>query len=182
MIGVSLSPEKESQSVKGLTILTTSVLLVVAAGCNTPEPSLQDRSRLNAWLLASVRDTAINQAIILQGAVHPYHFVSGAAVLNDLGKHDLNVLAAHYRKHPAALSIRRGEAALDLYEARVATVVKTLTRAGVEKGRMTISDTRPGGEGMTSERVLSVLENERDQGSLLPSGGSRQSVQTGVSR
>lgn len=166
---------------KGLTILTTSVLLVVAAGCNMPEPRLQDRSRLNAWLLASVRDTAINQAIILQGAVHPYHFVSGAAVLNDLGKHDLNVLAAHYRRHPGALSIRRGNAATDLYEARVARVVKTLTRAGVEKGRVAICDTFPGGEGMTSERVLRVLENDSDQGSLLSSGGSRRSVQTGAS-
>lgn len=166
---------------KGLTILTTSVLLVVAAGCNMPEPRLQDRSRLNAWLLASVRDTAINQAIILQGVVHPYHFVSGAAVLNDLGKHDLNVLAAHYRRHPGALSIRRGNAATDLYEARVARVVKTLTRAGVEKGRVAICDTFPGGEGMTSERVLRVLENDSDQGSLLSSGGSRRSVQTGAS-
>ncbi len=156
---------------KRLTMLTASVLVVGAGGCTEPKPTPDQYPAVNSWLINSVQDTSINQAIITQGTVFPYHFAQRTATLNELGRHDLKVLAGHYRRHPGELSIRRGKATVDLYQARVDRVLETLTRAGVERRRMEISDARAGGEGMSSERVLKVFEGESDKSPLLSSGG-----------
>jgi hypothetical protein len=111
-------------------------------------------------LARSVTENAVNQAIIAQHTVYPYHFVTSAAVLNELGQHDLQVLAAHYAEHPGQLNIRQGDAPPDLYEARRAVVMDSLVKAGVDVSRVAIGDGLPGGEGMPSEGVITILEAE----------------------
>lgn len=140
---------------KHLTKLTLSILIVAAAGCN-PHP--EDRRQQNIWLRKSISDTAINQAIIAQYSLFPYHFVSNSPMLNELGRHDLDVLASHFSQHLGDLNVRQGDVATALYEARVDTVIDALADAGVERDRITVVDALPGGEAITSERVLSILD------------------------
>ena len=131
-----------------------SILIAAAAGCN-PQP--EDRRQQNIWLRESISDTAINQAIIAQYSLFPYHFISNSPMLNELGRHDLDVLASHFSQHPGDLNVRQGDVETALYEARVATVIDALAGAGVDRDRITVVDSLPGGEAMTSERVLNIL-------------------------
>jgi hypothetical protein len=147
-----------------------SILIAVVAGCN-PQP--EERRQENIWLRKSISDTAMNQAIIAQYTLFPYHFISNSPMLNGLGRHDLDVLASHFSRHLGDLNVRQGDVATALYEARVATVIDALADAGVERDRINIGDALPGGDGMTSERVLSILGVEP--------GGTAADPQTGVS-
>ena len=131
-----------------------SILIAAVAGCH---PQVEDRRQQNIWLRKSTSDTAINQAIIAQYTLFPYHFISNSPMLNELGRHDLDVLASHFSQYPGDLNVRQGDVATALYEARVATVIDALSDAGVERDRITVVDALPGGEAMTSERVLSIL-------------------------
>lgn len=136
------------------------VLTTLTAACSTLNPPLEERRAVNAWMVSSLSDTAINRAIIVQHTLYPYHFNLDGETLNDLGKHDLGILAAHYKEHPGQLNLSRGDTAEALYTARIATVIKTLADTGVEKDRITLADALPGGDGMVSERMLNILEYE----------------------
>lgn len=144
---------------KHLMKFAMSVLIAAAAGCN---PQADDRRQQNIWLRKSISDTAINQAILAQYTLFPYHFISNSPKLNELGRHDLDVLASHFSQHLGDLNVRQGDVATALYEARVATVIDALADAGVERDRITVVDALPGGDAMTSERVLSILDADGD--------------------
>lgn len=142
------------------------VLITLSAACSTLNPPLEERRAVNAWMVSSLSDTAINRAIIVQHTLYPYHFDLDGETLNELGKHDLRVLAAHYKEHPGQLNLPRGNTAEAFYKARIATVIKTLADAGVEKDRITLADALPGGDGMVSERLLNILEYEATDSAL----------------
>ncbi len=167
---------------KRLMILAMSTLIGATTGCKITSPPMEDRGRTNAWLMQSIRDTSVDRAVIEQHTLFPYHFISNGAMLNELGKRDLEVLAAHYGEHSGRLNIRQGNIAADLYEARVATVVDALAVEGVERESITIADALPGGDGMASEHVVTILEDETAPASLSPSGSTTGGGQTGASR
>ncbi|MFH1717537.1 MAG: hypothetical protein ABIF19_09325 [Planctomycetota bacterium] len=138
---------------------TTAVLFcILTIGCEENVEQGPDKPLINSWLINSYSDTAIENAIISQHTVFPYHFVKNASQLNELGKRDLAVLAGHFMKYAGDLNIRRHNTPADLYEARVNAVVERLQEAGVNIERMNIADGMPGGEGMASEKVLIILE------------------------
>jgi len=132
--------------------------LVLVCGCY-PQSSRSEKTwPTDAELVRWPTDVAICNGIIRQHTLFPYHFVDGAAPLNELGQHDLAVLAAHYKQYPGNLNVRRGDANEVLYQARVKTVLETLTQAGVEAGRIQVAEDLPGGEGMPSENVVNILK------------------------
>jgi hypothetical protein len=100
----------------------------------------------------------MENAIISQHTLFPYHFVNNSSELNELGRRDLAVLTRHFVKNAGPLNIRRHNTPADLYEARVNLVLDALREAGIEMERMSVSDGMPGGPGMPSERVLIILE------------------------
>ncbi len=112
----------------------------------------------NEWMVNSIRDAAINQAIITQHTLFPYHFYPGRDTLNELGERDLAALAAYFRGHTGQLNIRRGDLSDEMYHARVATVRKRLTESGVDASRIAIADGLPGGPGMPSDQVVKILQ------------------------
>ena len=150
-------------------ILAAGAALMLMAACETAEPRYEQRASLNAWLADSIHNAAMENAIIAQHTLFRYQFVRNAALLNELGMRDLNILAAHFKQHPGRLNIRRGDVAADLYHARVKRVVEVLTKAGVDTDAIRVSDALPGGDGMPSERVLTILE-----GGQLQAGGGAQ--------
>jgi len=140
--------------------ITTTVILfcILIIGCEEKVEKGPDKQQVNTWLVNSYNNTAIENAIISQHTVFPYHFVNNAAQLNELGKRDVAILAGHFMKYAGDLNIRRSDTPADLYEARVNAVVERLQEAGVDIERMNIADGMPGGSGMASEKVLIILE------------------------
>jgi hypothetical protein len=115
---------------------------------------------INSQLVNSYNDIAIQNAIVSQHTLFPYHFVKNGAELNELGQRDIAALTSHFMKHPGHLNIRRHNTTADLYEARVNVVHVRLQEAGIDMERISISDNMPGGSGIASERILIILEQE----------------------
>lgn len=134
-------------------ILCSAALL--ATGC-AEEQRTANEKKLDVELVNAVNNIQVENAIVAQHTLYPYHFVTDGAGLNDLGRRDLMVLARHYKENPGTLNVRRGETREELYKARIAQVQSRLKEAGVDVGRMTISDGMPGGPGMRSESIVTT--------------------------
>ena len=160
-------------------IVILGAITISVVGCCAGAP---DDRAVNTALICSYNDIAINNAILVQHTLYPYHFVTDAPVLNELGVHDLKVLAEHYRDHPGPLTVRQGDVPQELYEARMASVRQALVEAGVAAERITIGEGAVGGDGATADRVLTVLEHEKKNaaGVGANSGGASGSGATGT--
>ena len=135
------------------------------AGCEAEQQTAcGPEVNLDAELVRTLNDIGIENAILAQHTLYPYHFVSNADTLNELGQRDLAVLARHFREHPGALQIQGPDGDGDLYEARVAHVLGRLKDASVDTARMTVSEGMPGGSGVASGRVITILEKEASEG------------------
>jgi hypothetical protein len=139
-------------------MIMTVLFCFLIVGCQ--EEMSQDRTNqlINTQLVNSYNDIAIQNAIVSQHTLFPYHFVENGAELNELGQKDLAALTSHFVNYPGHLNIRRQNTPEELYNARVNLVHKKLQQAGIAMGRISVSDGMPGGSGMTSERVLVILE------------------------
>jgi hypothetical protein len=129
-------------------------------GCESEQKPAQDTRNLDVELVNTINNVGVENAIITQHTLYPYHFVVDGEKLNDLGLRDFAVLAKHFTEHPGVLNIRRAETSTELYEARVAYVMNKLKEAGVETNRVSVSDGMPGGTGMPAERVVTILQRE----------------------
>jgi hypothetical protein len=161
-------------------ITMAALLCILTLGCEQNAKPGPDQRLVNRRLINSYNDTAIENAIISQHTLFPYHFIPNGAELNELGQRDIGVLAGHFMKHPGSLNIRRYDTAAELYEARVNTVRERLREAGINVESMNISDGMPGGSGMPSERVLTILE-EKNQGTTTQGISSGTSAGTAIS-
>lgn len=140
--------------------VTLLVCLVwgLLVGC---EENLSDNGgnqNLDLELVNTLNTIGVENAIITQHTLYPYHFVPNGEELNELGQRDLQVLAHHFRDRAGGLSVRRGETAAELYEARITHVIGVLKDSGVDTSRIQVSDAMPGGSGMPSERVVTILK------------------------
>lgn len=159
-----------------LSIMIMTVLFcALIVGCEENIHKNPDDHLINSQLIRSYNDIAIQNAIVSQHTLFPYHFVANGAELNELGQRDLAALMSHFIKYPGHLNIRRGKTAAALYEARVNMVHEKLLEAGIDKKRISISDGMPGGSGITSERMLVILEQEPQGASTSTSSSSSSS-------
>lgn len=147
-------------------VVAVCLVCSLGVGCQENLHESQGDRNLDVELVNSLNNLGVDNAIIAQHTLSPYHFVAGGEELNELGLRDLSVLARHFTKHEGTLNVRRGETPPDLYEARVTYVMEELKKAGVDTGRMAIADGMPGGAGMPSERVVTIMANS------VPGGGS----------
>lgn len=115
------------------TWLSVAPLLLMLGAC---QHKVYDTSVVDP--AASGRPPSVNDAIIAQHTLYPYHFVPLSPRLNELGRYDLAVLVEQFRQHPSELAIRRGETDAALYQARIDTVMKELVRAGVDVSRLAV--------------------------------------------
>ena len=124
---------------------------------------------------------AIENAIITQHTLYPYHFIQNGEELNDLGFRDFGILAGHFLENPGAMNIRQDRSVTDeLYERRIEYVNEMLVEAGVDNDRIEIEDGMPGGSGATSERVLFIHDRVRKNPTLSGST-SGKSMSSGIS-
>jgi hypothetical protein len=130
----------------------------MASGCHEDARTAADK-QFDTKLVPTLNNIHVENAILAQHTLYPYHFVLDGAELNELGQRDFAVLARHFVEHPGLLNVRQGEGiGPDLYKARVAYVTSRLKEAGVEAGRVSVSDGMPGGPGMRSEAVVTIVE------------------------
>jgi len=106
-----------------------------------------------------IRGASIDKALLVQKTLFPYHFVLDGSELNQLGERDVQVLAAHFRKSPGTLHVRRGDATAALHEARMRSVMAALASDGVDAAQMKVADGMAGGDGLPNERVIQILRN-----------------------
>jgi hypothetical protein len=134
----------------------------LVSGCEEHAKVKADR-RLDTELVRTINNIGVENAILAQHTLYPYHFVVGGERLNELGQRDFAVLARHFTEHPGLLNVRQGEAvAPELYQARVAYVTNRLKEAGIAPGRVSISDGIPGGPGVRAEQVVTILQKTRE--------------------
>lgn len=129
----------------------------LVCGCQERTSREEASKRFDMELVNTLNNVGVEQAILAQHTLYPYHFVTDGEELNQLGQHDLDVLARHFRQYAGTLNIRPGEVPAQLYEARVVHVAERLKQAGVEADRVNIADGMPGGTGMSSERAVIIL-------------------------
>ncbi|MGD8501432.1 MAG: hypothetical protein PVJ86_12340 [Phycisphaerales bacterium] len=153
-----------------ITIIVLFCILIV--GCQENVEESRDRHLINSQLVNSYDDIAMQNAIASQHTLFPYHFVKNGPELNELGQRDLAALTTHFMRHAGHLNIRRHKTPADLYEARVKLVHDRLQEAGIDMERMSISDGMPGGPGMTSEKVLVILQEPSELDLAETSGGT----------
>jgi hypothetical protein len=133
---------------------------MLLTGCEDTTDQGQDRHLINSELINSYSDIAVQNAIISQHTLYPYHFVNNSAELNELGLRDLGILAAHFEKNPGKLNIRRNGTSADVYKGRIDLVVAKLEGSGIDTKQMSIADGMPGGSGITSEKIILIMEDE----------------------
>ena len=139
-------------------MIMTVLFCIFTIGCQEDMEKSPSNHLINSQLVKSYNDIAIQNAIVSQHTLFPYHFVKNGAELNELGQRDIAALTSHFMKHPGQLNIRRYNTTADLYEARVNVVHERLQEAGIDMERISISDNMPGGSGVASERILIILE------------------------
>jgi hypothetical protein len=139
-----------------LTLVAAALAACLLSACQEhPSPYASD---LDARLVKEIESPEITGAIITEHTLYPYHFIADSATLNELGERDLRVLAEHFRGKSGDLNVRRGAASKELYTARIAGVLNQLRTHGVAVNRIKVADGLPGGEGMTSEQVVKILQ------------------------
>jgi len=156
---------------RSLVVALAASAVLSACGTTHPNPELEGRE--NMWVGEAFRNASLKNAIVAQHTLYPYHFVTGSAVLNDLGERDLDVLSVHFTEASGDLNVRRGQAAQALYEARVKAVLDHLAAAGVPTNSVAIKDGLPGGDGISSERVIVILKEKmsKDENAFGDIGG-----------
>jgi hypothetical protein len=161
------------------TLILLPVLLGTLAACGTTNHQIEVERRESAAAGDAIRSASLNNAILAQHTLYPYHFVSGSAGLNALGERDLGVLAEHFLTSAGDLNVHRGDAGQALYEARVKGVLERLAAAGVQGGSVAVKDGLPGGDGLLSDRVIMILK-ERMSKSSSPTSGSTGASSTSL--
>jgi hypothetical protein len=151
-------------------LIAIPTLLAMLAACHSAAQGNDVETHKGPWAGDEIQNASLNNAIVSQHTLYPYHFVTGSAELNELGARDLNVLVAHFLIASGDLNVRRGEASQPLYESRVKTVLERLAAAGVTSSSVAVKDGLPGGEGISSERVLVILKGKMSKGSSSTSG------------
>ena len=144
-------------------------LLVLYGLCLSLMTGCQEQSRLSSsnqtvdrTLINTLNQIQVENAIVAQHCLFPYHFVTDRDSLNELGQRELGVLIRHLAQRGGTLTVRRGQTPVELYEARLNYVVQYLKDAGVQMHLVKIGDGAIGGEGMESEQVIEVLKNSNE--------------------
>jgi hypothetical protein len=138
------------------------MLTAMLAGCGHKDPYVDQNTELvDQATVDAIRTQPIDQAIIVQHTLYPYQFVEGKDGLNDLGQHDLRVIADHFREHGGPLNVQRGSESQELYNARVCYVAKFIADCGVSDKRIRIAEGMPGGAGLPSYWVVKILAKQK---------------------
>jgi hypothetical protein len=153
-------------------LIAIPALLAALAACHSAASGNDVEEHKGPWAGDEIQNASLNNAIVSQHTLYPYHFFAGSAELNELGARDLNVLVAHFLTAAGDLNVHRGDTPQPLYESRVKTVLERLAAAGVVSSSVAVKDGMPGGDGVSSERVLVILKGKMSKGTAMTTGSN----------
>lgn len=135
---------------------------ILFTGCQEQQagPTV-DESQVNRKIVDTYSDLMIQNAIVAQHTLYPYHFVNNSVMLNSLGERDLAVLIQHFQDNPGQLMIQQGNTDAILYQSRAQTVYEKLLAGGIPDNQIKIVSGMPGGDGMLSNAVIEILATEK---------------------
>lgn len=141
--------------------LIAAMLAAMTTGCANQHHELsgvewndQARRDTNAWLLRTYQGQQIENAVTRQHTIWSHHFVQGTTSLTPRAERDLGILRDHYLRHDGGvLTVRRGEAGDELFEARLATLEDWLEGEGVRLASVTVEHDLYTGDGKRSTRA-----------------------------
>jgi hypothetical protein len=138
------------------------VCAILFCGCQEQQagPTV-DESQVNRKIVDTYSDLMIQNAVIAQHTLYPYHFVNNSALLNNLGERDLAVLTQHFQENPGQLTIQQGKTDALLYQSRAQTVYEKLLAGGIPDSKIKIVSGMPGGEGIQSNAIIEILSTEK---------------------
>ena len=144
-------------------LMMSLVCAIVFCGCQEEQADTNtvDESEVNRKIVDTYSDLAIQNAIIAQHTLYPYHFVNNGAQLNGLGERDLSVLVQHFQDNPGQLILQQGGTESLLYQSRAQTVYEKLLAGGIPDGKIQINDGMPGCDGIASNSIIEILETEK---------------------
>jgi hypothetical protein len=158
-----MNSSKNNGILKTVYVIELVLSCVILCGC---EEAVQrepvNKSLVNTELINTLNDLAIENAIVNQHTLYPYHFVDNSEQLNELGRRDLDILASHFKQYPGKLNISSDGTDERLYQGRLTYITEQLDKAGVDLFKVTISDGTPGGSGMASSDVLQIKEADQN--------------------
>jgi hypothetical protein len=141
--------------------------VIVLAGCKSKEQQsafvVDDSRAMHEAMVKNYWAEHTEGAILRGGAVYPYHFELNSSELNELGAYEVGVMARSGAHRALNVHLARGDASDTLYQARMNVLRDALIDGGADANMLAINDTRPGGEGMSSERVRFNAEREAAQ-------------------
>jgi len=139
------------------TTLVCAALAAVLSACETEQKASELRGTAAMRSGEAIRNASIERAIVSQRTLYPFHFVTGSAELNELGRRDLGVLARHLSSAGGEIVLSQGDADDALQGARGKRVVAVLQELGVPKDRAKLGDGLPGGDGISGARLVKIL-------------------------
>jgi hypothetical protein len=122
-----------------------------------------DKDAVNRAIVGVYSDQAVENAVLAQHTLYPYHFVDNSAALNPIGQRDLDILIRFYKENPGRLIVQQGDVEMPLYQARREAVYERMVQAGIPQGAIRITEGMPGGDGMSSGSVIDVLIKSREK-------------------
>jgi hypothetical protein len=145
-------------------LLMSLICAIVFCGCQEEQagPTV-DEDAVNRKIVDTYSDLSIQNAIIAQHTLYPYHFVNNGVQLNDLGQRDLSVLVQHFQDNPGQLTLQQGGTESQLYQSRAQTVYEKLLAGGIPDGKIRIIDGMPGGDGIASNSIIEILKTEKTE-------------------
>ena len=164
------------------------LVLLLAAGCGSYKPLADkpdDEGSVDALMVRTQFDQNVRGGILAERAIYPYHFAPDSPVLNELGEHQVEVLASACHG-TARVNVVRGNDSQQLHDARVQTVRDKFDEEGIAPAALTIGDGPPGGLGLSAKAALEAIEppDAKTPGSpeKMRSGSSQNSGVSGTSR
>lgn len=133
--------------------------LSLMTGCQEQSQLSSSNQTVDRTLINTLNQIQVENAIVAQHCLFPYHFVTERESLNELGQRELEVLIRHLGQRGGTLTVRRGQTPVELYESRLNYVVQYLKDAGVQMHLVKIGDGTIGGKGMASEQVIEILKS-----------------------
>ncbi len=158
-------------------LIGTALLVVGCSGARKQQGQV-NRGLMNQELVKSLFNMQVENAIVTQHTLFPYHFTDNSAELNELGERDFDVLVRHLAENPGRLNIKQGNISDELYEGRVQSVLEKLQDEGVDPEKTAIVDDLAGGKGITSLRAIDIVQDTSDTGSSTST--SSTSITTGL--
>lgn len=160
------------------TILFLSIALATMTGCDFS--SMDYSSDQDTRMVTALQEPPVDNAIVAQRTLYPYHFVMDSAALNDLGQRDMDILACHFKNKTGQINVYRGDTPEPLYQARLMTVTRALANCSISAKTVKVGDGLPGGDGISSERAILVLERDKQPMIVTDSSTSGMSGTTGL--